>query len=36
MKVYGHLRDQHSVSMAQKVSFAKPAEDKIVCMPKAG
>ena len=21
MKVYGHLRDQHSVTMAQKVSF---------------
>lgn len=36
MKVYGHLRDQHSVSMAQKVSFAKLAEDKIVYMPKAG
>ena len=36
MKVYGHLRDQHSVSMAQKVSFAKPAEDKIVYMQKAG
>jgi len=28
MKVYGHLRDQHSVAMAQKVSFskAKPVE----------
>ena len=36
MRVYGHLRDQHSVEMAQKVSFAKLAEDKIVCMPKAG
>lgn len=23
MKVYGHLRDQHSVAMAQKVSFSK-------------
>jgi integrase len=22
MKVYGHLRDQHSVAMAQKVTFA--------------
>jgi len=22
MKVYGHLRDQHSVAMAQKVSFS--------------
>ncbi len=36
MRVYGHLRDQHSVEMAQKVSFAKLAEDKIVYMPKAG
>jgi integrase len=25
MRVYGHLRDQHSVAMAQRVSFAKPA-----------
>ena len=25
MKVYGHLRDQHSVAMAQKVSFSAPA-----------
>jgi len=24
MKVYGHLRDQHSVNMAQKVTFMKP------------
>lgn len=24
MKVYGHLRDQHSVTMAQKVKFGKP------------
>jgi integrase len=24
MKVYGHLRDQHSVAMAQKVTFSKP------------
>jgi hypothetical protein len=23
MKVYGHLRDQHSVAMAQKVIFNK-------------
>ena len=36
MRVYGHLRDEHSVEMAQKVSFAKLAEDKIVYMPKAG
>lgn len=25
MKVYGHLRDQHSVAMAQKVTFSQPA-----------
>ena len=25
MKVYGHLRDQHSVAMAQRVSFNEPA-----------
>lgn len=25
MKVYGHLRDQHSVNMAQRVTFGKPA-----------
>ena len=24
MKVYGYLRDQHSVAMAQKVTFSKP------------
>jgi hypothetical protein len=28
MKVYGHLRDQHSVEMAQKVTFSKPQKDK--------
>lgn len=28
MKVYGHLRDQHSVNMAQKVTFGKPADEK--------
>ena len=27
MKVYGHLRDQHSVAMAQKVTFGKPASE---------
>jgi integrase len=27
MKVYGHLRDQHSVEMAQKVTFSKPPLD---------
>jgi integrase len=28
MKVYGHLRDQHSVEMAQKVTFSTPQADK--------
>ena len=28
MKVYGHLRDQHSVAMAQKVTFAKSRIEK--------
>jgi hypothetical protein len=28
MKVYGHLRDQHSAAMAQKVTFSKPQADK--------
>jgi integrase len=28
MKVYGHLRDQHSVAMAQKVTFDKTGEKK--------
>ena len=28
MKVYGHLRDQHSVAMAQKVSFSRISEEK--------
>ena len=28
MKVYGHLRDQHSVEMAQKVTFSKARLDK--------
>ncbi len=27
MKVYGHLRDQHSVEMAQKMTFSKPQEE---------
>jgi hypothetical protein len=27
MKVYGHLRCQHSVAMAQKVTFSKPRLD---------
>jgi integrase len=32
MRVYGHLRDQHSTAMAQKVSFATPAN--IIEIPK--
>jgi integrase len=27
MKVYGHLRDQHSVAMAQKVTFVKKSDE---------
>jgi integrase len=34
MKVYGHLRDQHSVSIAQKVSFSKPSEENVVYLTK--
>jgi len=30
MKVYGHLRDQHSVNMAQRVTFGKTEEEKII------
>jgi hypothetical protein len=30
MKVYGHLRDQHSVSMAQKVSFGKLSGGRVI------
>ena len=33
MKVYGHLRDQHSVAMAQKVTFSKPQPENVVQMP---
>ena len=42
MKVYGHLRREHSTAMAQKVSFARPsaADGKIVqlalALPKGG
>ena len=38
MKGYGHLRDQHSVAMAQKVTFSKAQPDNVVQMPeqKAG
>ena len=34
MKVYGHLRDQHSVNMAQRVTFKKQSADNVV--PLAG
>jgi integrase len=34
MKVYGHLRDQHSVSMAQRVTFSRPDANKIVELQK--
>lgn len=33
MKVYGHLRDKHSASMAQRVSFTTTKADNIVPMP---
>jgi len=33
MKVYGHLRDQHSVAMAQKVTFAKTQPENVIQMP---
>jgi integrase len=33
MKVYGHLRDQHSVAMAQKVTFSKPQPANVIQMP---
>jgi hypothetical protein len=30
MKVHGHLRDQHSVDIAQRVTFARVGGNKIV------
>jgi hypothetical protein len=30
MKVYGHLRDQTSVAMAQRVTFGKRTGEKII------
>jgi integrase len=33
MKVYGHLRDQHSVAMAQKVTFSKQIAQDSVPLP---
>src|SRR5580698_4420450 len=32
MKTYGHLRDQHSATMAQKVTFSNPPEN-VIQMP---
>jgi hypothetical protein len=32
MEVGGHLRDQHSVAMAQKVTFSKGQPENIVHM----
>jgi integrase len=32
MKVYGHLRDQHSVNMAQRVSFEETTPNDVVEM----
>jgi integrase len=34
MRVYGHLRDQHSTEMAKRVSFSNPAAENVVPMPK--
>ena len=36
MRVYGHLRDQHSVVMAQRVTFTRPATSNVVRMPSEG
>lgn len=33
MKVYGHLRDEHSADMAQKVTFSKPTAGNIINLP---
>jgi hypothetical protein len=35
MKTYGHLRDQHSTNMAQKVIFSEASEPKIILLPPA-
>ena len=35
MKTYGHLRDQHSANMAQKVIFSEAAEANVAPMPSA-
>lgn len=34
MRVYGHLRDKHSVSMAQRVTFSQPLPANVLPMPK--
>jgi integrase len=36
MKVYGHLRDQHSVNMAQRVTFNRESSEKIIRLPVEG
>lgn len=36
MKVYGHLRDQHSVNMAQRVTFNRESNEKIIPLPVGG
>src|SRR5258706_485609 len=36
MKVYGHLREQHSVNMAQRVAFARPETEDIVELRQVG
>jgi integrase len=33
MKVYGHLRDQHSVNMAQRVSFNRANASNVITLP---
>jgi len=35
MKVYGHLRDQHSVEIAQVVTFSKPQRAMTVAVQQA-
>jgi len=36
MKVYGHLRDQHSVDMAQRVTFGEVATGNIISLEQKG
>lgn len=36
VKIYGHLRDQHSTEMAQRVTFSKPVPENVVPMLKEG